>query len=96
MASKRNSTCGSVWFRSRATSRWARFRSSSLVHSVSAGFFHDEIYEELREARHREFRESAVREPSHAGTAYPDQPEEARSTLAEYMTGADSPLWTAN
>ena len=52
-----------------------------------AGFFHDDIYEELREARHREFRESAVREPSHAGTAYPDDPEEARSTLAEYMKG---------
>ena len=56
-----------------------------------AGFFHDAVYEDLREARHREFRESAVREPSHAGTAYPDQPEEARSTLAEYMTGADQP-----
>lgn len=55
-----------------------------------AGFFHDEIYEELRDARHREFRESAVREPSHAGTAYPEDPDETRRTLAEYMKGGEA------
>jgi MEMO1 family protein len=55
-----------------------------------AGFLHDELFEELREARHRSFAESAVREAAHAGTGYPDDPKEASRTIAGYLTGADS------
>ncbi len=54
-----------------------------------AGFLHDETYQKLKEARHAEFASAAVREPSHAGTAYPDNPDELRETLAEYMKGPD-------
>ncbi len=50
-----------------------------------AGFLHNDLFEQLREARHREFAEAAVREPAHAGTAYPADGPSARSTLAEYM-----------
>lgn len=55
----------------------------------SAGFLHDEIYERLREARHREFAEAAVREASHAGSAYPEDPGQVRSLLAEYLSGGE-------
>lgn len=55
----------------------------------SAGFLHDEACEALKEARHREFREAAVREPSHAGAAYPGDLDQARMTLAEYMKGPE-------
>jgi hypothetical protein len=54
---------------------------------AQAGFLHDALFDELREARHRDFAESEVREPSHAGTAYPEDQAEAGKTLAEYMTG---------
>ncbi|HYO84300.1 MAG TPA: AmmeMemoRadiSam system protein B [Bryobacteraceae bacterium] len=53
-----------------------------------AGFLQNERFQELMATAHREFRESAVREPAHAGTAYPDSPEEARGMLDEYMTDA--------
>ena len=53
----------------------------------SAGFLHDDVYAELRETRQREFREGAVRQPSHAGTAYPNEQAEARTTLTGYMNG---------
>lgn len=53
----------------------------------SAGFLHDENYEALREHAERDFAEAAVREASHAGTAYPEDPEALRSTLNEYMLG---------
>lgn len=53
----------------------------------TAGFLHDETYAALREAREREFRESAVREPSHAGSGYPAQLEQVRETLNGYMNG---------
>lgn len=55
-----------------------------------SGFLQDDRYEELREARHREFAESTVRPPVHAGTAYPFDPAELRSTLNGYL--GDVPL----
>jgi MEMO1 family protein len=51
-----------------------------------AGFLHNDLYNEMRESRHKEFAESDVRQPSHAGTAYPEDAKEVRNTLAEYMT----------
>ena len=50
-----------------------------------AGFLQDEQYEALKESAHREFQQSAVREPAHAGTAYPESSDEARQMLDEYM-----------
>jgi AmmeMemoRadiSam system protein B len=56
-----------------------------------SGFLHDEVYEDMRATRHREFAECAVREPSHAGSAYPAEREELQRTLAGYMDGAAAP-----
>lgn len=57
-----------------------------------SGFLHDEIYEELREARHKEFAESPVRMPSHAGNAYPFEEGDTRATLDEFFRGATPEL----
>src|SRR5687767_13928647 len=51
----------------------------------NSGFLHDEIFEELREAKHKQFQDAEVREPAHAGSGYPDDCNEARRTLAEYL-----------
>ena len=60
-----------------------------LVSTLSeSGFLHDDVYERMRDARHREFALAPVREPSHAGSAYPEDPAELRDTLKEYMDGA--------
>jgi AmmeMemoRadiSam system protein B len=53
----------------------------------NSGFLHNEIFEELREAKHKQFQDSEVREPAHAGSGYPDDCDAARRTLAEYLTG---------
>src|SRR5215210_951443 len=54
---------------------------------AQAGFLHDDLFNELRDARHKEFADSDIREPSHAGSAYPEDRLEVAKTLAEYMTG---------
>ncbi|MDZ4801832.1 MAG: AmmeMemoRadiSam system protein B [Bryobacteraceae bacterium] len=56
----------------------------------AAGFLHDETYEALREHAERDFAEAALREASHAGSAYPDDPATLRETLSEYMKGPES------
>jgi MEMO1 family protein len=62
----------------------------SLIDAVSkAGFLEDENYERVREARHREFAESPLREPAHAGSAYPDQRTELGHSMAEYLGGGE-------
>lgn len=59
-----------------------------LVDALSgAGFLEDEHFENIREARIRQFEEAAVRGPSHAGSAYPDKREDASNQLNEYMQG---------
>ena len=59
-----------------------------LVGTLSAaGFLHDEVYSELKSTREREFAESAVREPVHAGSGYPDEADELRATLGGYLSG---------
>jgi AmmeMemoRadiSam system protein B len=54
----------------------------------AAGFLEDETFASMRQERMRAFAESPVREPAHAGAAYPAAPEELRETLVRYM-GAD-------
>jgi hypothetical protein len=53
-----------------------------------AGFLEDEEFEKLRSAGVEAFRAAPKREAAHAGSAYPDNPEEARKTLDEFMQGA--------
>ncbi len=50
-----------------------------------AGFLIDDRFHALRETRIREFAAADKREASHAGSAYPDDPAEAREQLTEYM-----------
>src|SRR5207237_8263527 len=40
--------------------------------------------------RHREFAASPLREPAHAGSAYPVDVGEMRDTMTEYMSGASA------
>ena len=54
----------------------------------TAGFLEDEKFEQLRVARINEFAAAPKREPSHAGSAYPLDGEEARKTLSEFMQGS--------
>lgn len=53
-----------------------------------AGFLEDERFEQLRAARINEFVHAPKREASHAGSAYPDDRDEAHKQLAEFMQGA--------
>ena len=64
-----------------------------LVRTLSeAGFLDDEVYHRLREQRRRQFAEAPVREPAHAGSAYPEEPGPLRSTLDRYLgDGAGEP-----
>ena len=70
-----------------------------LVQTLSgAGFLEDETFERMRADRKREFAEKSVREPAHAGAAYPGEPAELRETLAGYMQrpAAESAAASAN
>jgi len=53
-----------------------------------AGFLEDEKFGEIRAARMNEFATAPKREPSHAGSAYPNDAAEARETLVRYLEGA--------
>ncbi len=63
-----------------------------LVETLSAaGFLEDEQFHRMRDERRREFAERPVRAPAHAGSAYPDDPEALRDTMAGYFAG-DPPV----
>ncbi len=60
-----------------------------LVDTLSqAGFLEDETFEAQRLATVNQFKEAPKREAAHSGSAYPDNAEEARTTLGEFMQGA--------
>jgi MEMO1 family protein len=60
----------------------------NLITALSnASFLEDEIYEIRREAKHREFAESSTREPSHSGSAYPEDRAQLEQTMARYLNG---------
>jgi AmmeMemoRadiSam system protein B len=60
-----------------------------LIGTLSAaGFLEDAQYGEMQQARKREFAAAAVREPSHAGSAYPADLGEMRQTMGQWMDGA--------
>ena len=63
-----------------------------LIETLSAaGFLEDENFARLRQDREKAFADSPVREPAHAGSAYPAEPEPLRETMARYMDGATAP-----
>lgn len=63
-----------------------------LIDSLgNAGFLDNEIYESLREARHREFAQAPVREAGHAGAAYPGDAAELRALFSSYLEGETTP-----
>jgi AmmeMemoRadiSam system protein B len=63
-----------------------------LLETLSAaGFLEDETFARMRNERTRAFAEAPVREPAHAGAAYPAEPEALRETLTKYLDGAVAP-----
>jgi MEMO1 family protein len=67
--------------------------SRHLIDTLSsAGFLEDETFARMQRDKRSEFAAKPVREPSHAGSAYPEDPEECRQTMIQYMSdGADAP-----
>ena len=64
----------------------------SLVETLTdAGFLDDETFHRMRAERQKEFADSPLRMPAHAGSAYPADPQEAGETLRSYMDGAAEP-----
>ena len=62
---------------------------SHLVGTLrSQGFLQTEEYDRMKAARHAEFRDLPERRPSHAGSAYPDQPERLRREFDNYFKTA--------
>jgi len=53
-----------------------------------AGFLEDDQYEALRAAGERAFAEAPLREPAHAGSAYPEDPDEMCAVMREWTEGA--------
>jgi len=61
----------------------------SLVETLSgAGFLEDENFARMEQERRRQFAAEPVRQPAHAGGAYPAEAEALSQTLAQYMNGA--------
>jgi AmmeMemoRadiSam system protein B len=54
-----------------------------------AGFLENETFEAMRGERHREFAERPVREPAHAGSAYPAECGPLVETMRRYAAGAN-------
>src|SRR5215471_13159466 len=62
--------------------------AAHLINTLSkSGFLEDEVFESVKDARQREFRAAPRRDPVHAGAAYPEEPDQLRSTLDGYMGG---------
>src|SRR5271157_703217 len=60
----------------------------SLVEALSgAGFLEDENFTRMEQERRRQFAAEPVRQPAHAGGAYPAEPAALGQTLARYMNG---------
>jgi len=51
------------------------------------GFLEDDTFRALKEQREREFAEAKVRQPSHAGSGYPEDRDELRQTMQQWMGG---------
>jgi AmmeMemoRadiSam system protein B len=58
----------------------------------SSGFLEDDAFAAMQASRLNEFTAAPERVAAHAGSAYPAEEEELRSTLARYMTDGVAPL----
>src|SRR5579872_7156872 len=56
----------------------------------NSGFLEDEIFERMRDERHRAFAATPKRDAVHAGAAYPDEAAPLRATLDRYMGAAEN------
>jgi hypothetical protein len=56
----------------------------------SSGFLQDDTFAQLRDARQREFAESPLRMPAHAGSGYPGDADELRAVMRHWMGDAGS------
>jgi len=54
-----------------------------------SGFLDDETFHGMKERREREFAEAVFRQPSHAGSAYPEKLEELTGTMRQWMAGTE-------
>jgi len=62
----------------------------NLIDTLSAaGFLEDEVFARMQHDRKQAFAESPIREPAHAGSAYPEDPGEMRETMQRFMEGAE-------
>jgi AmmeMemoRadiSam system protein B len=60
-----------------------------LIDTLSgAGFLEDDNFFRRKEDAERAFADAPTREPVHAGTGYPEDPAELRSTLQGYLNGS--------
>jgi MEMO1 family protein len=56
----------------------------------NAGFLEDDTFLHRKAEAESAFSSAPLREPAHAGSAYPDEPEELRKTFSEYLSSPDS------
>jgi MEMO1 family protein len=56
-----------------------------------SGFLDDEVSASLRRARSEDFASASLRNPAHAGSAYPEEPEALARTLAGYLEAGPAP-----
>jgi AmmeMemoRadiSam system protein B len=52
---------------------------------TQSGFLEDETFAQMKAGKEKAFAEATVREPAHAGNAYPDEPAELREVMDEWM-----------
>src|SRR5437764_14064739 len=61
-----------------------------LVETLSAaGFLEDAAFAAMERDAKRKFAEGTVRDPAHAGAAYPEDVEEMRTQMREWMSGGE-------
>lgn len=66
-----------------------QFEVSDITHHLvstlsRAGFLEDDVFRQMRGTRHREFAEAPVREPTHAGAAYPVEANALHEMIGNY------------
>ena len=58
----------------------------NLIETLSrSGFLEDEVFAAMKDKREREFRDASVRAPSHAGSAYPEEPDAMRLQMDAWL-----------
>jgi AmmeMemoRadiSam system protein B len=63
--------------------------ADNLVETLSAaGYLEDDNFTAMKAERRAEFAARTVREPAHAGAAYPAEPAELQQTMQRYLDGA--------